>query len=61
MRDCLAAGILLPHGYTVMDLHKMTLGAIREARWRLTPFDERYEVARFEITERLYDKSEAVP
>jgi hypothetical protein len=42
MRDCLAAGILLPHGYTMMDLHKMTLGAIKEARWRLTPFDERY-------------------
>jgi DNA-binding protein Fis len=61
MRDSLAAGILLPHGYTMADLHKMTLGAIKEARWRLTPFDERYEVARFAITERLYDESEPVP
>jgi DNA-binding CsgD family transcriptional regulator len=56
-----ATQILLPHGYTMIDLHKMTLGAIVEARWRVTPFDERYEVARFAIIERLYDENEPAP
>ncbi len=55
------ANVELRHGYTMMDLHKMTLCAIMQARWRLMPFDERYEVARFAIIERLYDESEAVP
>lgn len=59
MRDFFAAEVLLPHGYTMLDLHKMTLCAIKQARWRLTPFDERYEVARFAIIERLYEH--AVP
>jgi hypothetical protein len=56
-----AVEISLPHGYTMADLHKMTLFAIWNARWRLTPFDERYEVARFAIIERLYDEGGAVP
>jgi DNA-binding protein Fis len=56
-----AVEISLPHGYTLADLHKITLCAIMQARWRLTPFDERYEVARFAVIERLYDTSEAVP
>ena len=54
----IAAQILLPHGYTMADLHKMTLGAINEARWRILPFDERYEIARFAIIEKMYDPEE---
>jgi hypothetical protein len=55
------ANVPLPHGYTMADLHKVTLGAIKEARWQIRPFDERYEVARFAIIERLYDSSETAP
>jgi hypothetical protein len=61
MRDFFTAEVLLPHGYTMLDLHKMTLCAIKQARWRLTPFDERYEVARFAIIESLYEESGTVP
>jgi hypothetical protein len=53
-----AIDVELPHGYTMDALHKMTLGAINEARWTLKPFDERYEIARFAIIEKLYEGGE---
>lgn len=48
----------LPHGYRMADLHKMTVGAVREERWRIISFDGCYDIARFSIVEYLYESAE---
>jgi hypothetical protein len=45
----------LRHGYRMIDLHKMTVSAVIEARWRIRSFDECYDVARFAIVEHMYE------
>jgi hypothetical protein len=48
----------LRHGYNMTDLHKATVSAVIEARWRIRSFDEFYDVARFSIIEHLYEAEE---
>jgi hypothetical protein len=48
----------LRHGYRMTDLHKMTVSAVIQARWRIRSFDECYDVARFAIVEHMYEADE---